>query len=221
MKKITISFIVESKKLFLSKVPLITMLAFLLVPFIGSFFMYILKNPDLARKLGFISAKAQIMGTADWPSYLSLLSQAVSIGGLIVFGFVTSWIFGREHSDRTIKDLLALPISRHIIVLSKFLVAFLWSIFLSIFIFIIGIFAGHIVNIPGWSFDVLLNGFSVYIICTILTILLSTPVAFFASYGRGYLSPFSFMIFTIVIAQIVAAIGYGHLFPWSIPAIIN
>ncbi len=57
--------------------------------------MFILKDPELARMLGFISAKAHLMGSADWPSYLGLPTQAVAIGGLFVFGFVTAWIFGR------------------------------------------------------------------------------------------------------------------------------
>ena len=221
MRRTVISIMVENKKFFHSKVPLITMLAVLMVPFMGGFFMYILKDPDLAKKMGFISTKAQIMGTADWPSYFSLLSQAVSIGGILVFGFVTSWIFGREYSDRTIKDLLALPISRNIIVLSKFIVIFLWCMLLSIFIIMIGMLVGHIVNIPGWSSEIVFKGLTVFLICSLLTVLLSTPVAFFASFGRGYLSPLSFLIFILVFAQIVASTGYGHLFPWSIPAIVS
>ncbi|MGO1469844.1 MAG: hypothetical protein ACTHW2_07460 [Tissierella sp.] len=92
MNKIITCVSIELKKLFKSKVPLITMLALTLVPFVGGFFMFVLKNPSLAQQLGFISAKAHIMGTADWTSYLSLLTQAIAIGGIAVFGFVTSWI---------------------------------------------------------------------------------------------------------------------------------
>lgn len=51
--------------------------------------------------------------------------------------------------------------------------------------------------------------------------LLSTPVVFLASTGRGYLSPIGFMVFTLVLAQIIAVMGYGHFFPWSIPALIS
>jgi len=212
---------VEIKKLFHSKVPLITILALMLVPFIGGFFMVILKDPALAQKMGLISAKAHIMGTADWSSYISLLTQAISIGGLVIFGFIASWIFGREYSDRTIKDLLALPISRNIIVISKFIVVFLWCIVLSIVVFLLGLIVGKLVNIPGWSLEILLRASIVFSICSLLTILLSTPVAFFASIGRGYLSPLGFMIFTVILSQIIVATGYGHLFPWSIPALIS
>ena len=62
MNKIKTCVSIEGKKLFHSKVPLITMLALMLVPFIGGFFMFVLKDPSLAQKLGFISAKAHIMG---------------------------------------------------------------------------------------------------------------------------------------------------------------
>lgn len=221
MSKVITCVSIEGKKLFHSKVPLITMLALMLVPFIGGFFMFVLKDPSLAQKLGFISAKAQIIGTADWPSYLSLLSQAIAIGGLVVFGFITSWVFGREYSDRTIKDLLALPISRNIIVFSKFIVIFLWCLILSISVLVLGFIVGKVVDIPGWSWDIMLQGTLVFIVCSILTILLSTPVAFLASVGRGYLSPLGFMVFTIVLAQIIAATGYGQFFPWSIPALAS
>lgn len=221
MRKLLISTMVEIKKFFYSKVPLITMLAALIIPFIGGFFMFILKDPELAKKMGFISTKAQIIGTADWTSYFSLLSQAVSIGGILIFGFVTSWVFGREYSDRTIKDLLAMPISRNIIVLSKFINVFLWCKLLSVLIFVIGILVGRVVDIPGWSYDIAFQGLTVFFTCSLLTILLSTPVAFFASFGRGYLSPLSFMIFILVFAQIIASTGYGLLFPWSIPAIVS
>lgn len=179
-------------------------------------------DPAIAEKMGIISTKAQVLGTdADWPSYLNLLTQAVSVGGLVVFVFVVSWIFGREYSDRTIKDLLALPISRNIIVISKFIVFFLWCTILSISVFLVGLIVGKFINLPGWSIEVLFSNGMVFIICSLLTVLLSTPVAFFASFGRGYLSLLGFMIFTLVLSQIVVAIGFGEFFPWSIPALVS
>ena len=221
MNKMAVCISIEAKKLFRSKIPLITMAVLTLIPFIGGFFMFILKDPSLAESLGFISAKAQLMGTADWSSYLSLLSQAIAIGGLFAFGFITSWIFGREYSDRTIRDLLALPVSRGIIIISKFIVMILWCLFLSAFVLILGLIVGNMVDIPGMSSALLMDGIKIYMICSLLTILLSTPVGFFASYGRGYLSPLGFIVISLILAQIVATTGYGEFFPWSIPAIIG
>src|SRR5690606_35582775 len=125
------------------------------------------------------------------------------------------------YSDRTIKDLLALPISRNSIVMSKFILVFIWCMMLSVFVFVLGLIVGEAVDIPGCSYETLFQGLKVFVACSLVTIFLSTPVALFASVGKGYLPPLGFMIFTLVLAQVVAAAGYGHLFPWSIPAIAS
>jgi ABC-2 type transport system permease protein len=49
--------------------------------------------------------------------------------------------------------------------------------------------------------------------------LLVPPVAFFAGVGRGYLAPMGVAIFLLILAQVVAAAGWGEYFPWSIPAL--
>ncbi|WP_235201635.1 ABC transporter permease [Paenibacillus sp. FSL H8-0457] len=39
---------------------------------------------------------------------------------------MTSWTFGREYSDRTLKDLLVLPISRGKIAIAKYVAIIFW-----------------------------------------------------------------------------------------------
>jgi ABC-2 type transport system permease protein len=221
MRKLATAVSVEFKKFLNSKIPFLTMLAAIMIPLVGGLFMFILKDPAFARKMGIVSAKAQLAGAADWPSYLGLLAQAISLGGLMIFGFIASWVFGREYSDRTIKDLLALPTTRNTIVISKFIVILLWCLFLSLVVCLLGYFVGVFVDIPGGTTEVISQGFSLFLACSVLTMLLSTPVALFACIGRGYLSPLGFVIFTLVLAQIAAATGYGQLFPWSIPALAS
>ncbi|MFN2150069.1 MAG: ABC transporter permease, partial [Anaerolineales bacterium] len=119
---------VEILKARRSKMPLITLLGFSLVPFVAGFFMIIIRDPEMARRMGIISTKAQIIaGNADWPTFLDVITQATAIGGVILFSFIASWVFGREYSDRTISDLLALPTPRSLIVLAKFILVLLWS----------------------------------------------------------------------------------------------
>lgn len=52
-----------------------------------------------------------------------------------------------------------------------------------------------------------------------LTITLCSPVAFFASFGRGYLPPMGFAIVTLIMAQFIAYTGLGPYFPWAIPGL--
>ena len=89
------------------------------------------------------------------------------------------------------------------------------------YVLILELITGMVVDMPEWSLSAMIEGISVFAFCSILTILLSSPVVLFATVGRGYLPPLGFMIFTIALAQIIAFIGYGHLFPWSIPAIAS
>jgi ABC-2 type transport system permease protein len=65
------------------------------------------------------------------------------------------------------------------------------------------------------------NNLAQYFITTLLTMLLGIPVAFFALVGEGYLAPLGFVALTLVFSQIVAAAGYGHYFPWSIPGLYS
>src|SRR5699024_4448240 len=106
-----------------------------------------------------------------------------------------------------------------VIVLAKFVASFMTNIILGVYIVILGFFIGWIIDIPGWSLTFVTEGLYTVFIVTILTIIISTPIAFLASYGRGSLVPLGFVIMAVVLSQIVAAAGFGAYFPWAIPAL--
>ncbi|MEW5721354.1 MAG: ABC transporter permease, partial [Chloroflexota bacterium] len=54
------AFWAETLKARRSKISLLTTLGFLILPLAGGLFMIILKNPEQARAMGLISAKAQL-----------------------------------------------------------------------------------------------------------------------------------------------------------------
>ncbi len=199
-----------------------TFVAFGLAPLMGGVFMLIMRNPQALAKAGSLNAKAQMMNfTADWLSYFGILTQAVGVGGVMVFGFVASCIFGREYSDGTAKDLLALPTSRTGILNAKFIVYTLWCFALAVFNLLLGFIIGTLLGLAPLPANVLGDLFATYFITTLLTILLGFPIAFFAIWGRGYLAPLAFVALTLVFAQIVAATGYGYYFPWAIPGLFS
>ena len=61
----------------------------------------------------------------------------------------------------------------------------------------------------------------IYFVTTLLIIILNTPVALFAVAGRGYLVPLGLVALTLVIAQIIGALGLGNYFPWAVPGIYS
>jgi len=212
----------EALKARRSKVPLLASMGFTLAPLMDGLFMFIMKNPERARDMGLLSTKAQLaMSTAEWPTFFSVLSQAIAIGGVIVFSIVTAWVFGREYSDHTAKDLMALPVSREKIVTAKLIVISVWVFILSIWIYVFGLFIGYLVDIPGWTGQLARQSFVDVLATAGMTLLLMTPVAFIASMGRGYLPPLGWAVLTIFFSQIVAATGWGDWFPWSVPALFS
>ncbi len=188
----------------------------------GGVFMLIMRNPEAMAKAGGLSAKAQVMNlSANWNSYFGILTQAIGVGGVLVFGFVASWIFGREYSDGTAKDLLSLPTSRTNILNAKFIVYIIWCFALTISNLLIGLLIGTILQLSSMEMSLVTGHVTNYIATTVMTILIGTPIAFFAIWGKGYLAPLGFVALTLVFAQIIAATGYGYYFPWSVPGLFS
>lgn len=212
----------ETLKMRRSKVPAFTAIGFSIAPLVGGLFMIILKDPARAQSMGLISTKAQLAaGTAEWATLFNLLAQATAVGGMIVFSVFTAWVFGREFSDRTAKELLALPTSRGTIVSAKFAVVAVWTLLLTLFCYLLGLVVGWLVNIPGWSWELFRSASIDILGAGLLTILLLPFVAYFASAGKGYLPSFGWTILTVALAQIVVITGWGDWFPWSIPALFS
>ncbi|WP_373495475.1 ABC transporter permease [Aquiflexum sp.] len=201
---------------------LATFVAFGIAPIMGAVFTLILQDSEALEKAGGLAAKAKAMDfEANWRSYIDLLTQAVGVGGVLVFGFVASWIFGREYSDGTAKDLLSLPTPRTKILNAKFLLYGFWCVALVLSNLLVGLLLGTILQLSMISTDWLALSLTDYFITTILTIIVGVPIAFFALYGKGYLAPLGFVALTLVFSQVIAATGYGTYFPWSVPGLYS
>jgi ABC-type transport system involved in multi-copper enzyme maturation permease subunit len=222
MKQQWKSFKAEVLKNRHSRFTWVTFIAFALAPVFGGVFMFLMKDNGAEGLSGAFKSKAILMSfEANWNSYLGLLSQAVGVGGVLIFGFVVSWLFGREYSDGTAKDLLSLPISRTKILNAKFIYYILWCIALVVSNLALGLFFGFLLQLPGWDFILFSNNIQVYFVTTFMIIALNTPIAFFALFGRGFMTPLGIVAILLVMAQIFGALGFGNYFPWAVPGIYS
>src|SRR5215813_5383028 len=168
----------ETLKARRARMPLLTLAGFSLAPLTGALFMKILLDPTLAARFGALTTKAQFSAArGDWPTYFGLLAQAMAVGGAIIFSLVVIWLFGREYSDHTAKDLLALPTPRATIVTAKLLLAALWCAVLTLWIYLLGLALGALLGLPEWTMDGWLHATAVYAATAILTIALTLPLA--------------------------------------------
>ena len=221
MKNILVAIWAEYMKIKRSKILWFTILFFAFIPSMMGLMIYIVRKPDISAKLGIIAVKATAFKDADWPAFIEFMHQVIASIGLIGFGFVTSWVFGGEYMERTIKDILVLPVSRSSIVFAKFIIVFCWCSILTIVIGLSVIITGKVVGLSGWSPDLIGSGISKYILIALLTMLLNTPVAFFACYSRGIIAPLGFTIISMILAQFIALSGLGAFFPWAIPGMYS
>ncbi|MBE3037862.1 MAG: ABC transporter permease [Chloroflexi bacterium] len=212
---------IELRKAIRSRMPLFTALGSLFMPLGIAFLIFVSKNPEISHKLGLISVKANLMAYAatDWPTYLGLFGQIIAAGGFVLFILVISWVFGREFSDGTLKDMLAVPVQRSSILLAKFIVVAVWSAVLTMVILIAGLVMGAIIKLPGGSISVIFQGSARVAITAGLAIAVVMPFALFASVGRGYLLPIGLAILTLMMTNVVAIAGWGENFPWAVPGL--
>ena len=219
MKNILAAIWCESLKVLRSKVFFFTFIFFSIMPIMYGLMGFIQNNPELAHNIGSIGSGVTLDGKVNWTSYMDNLKQGIAGAGIVEFAFVASWIFGREYVDKTIKDLLALPVSRSWIVLAKFIVMFIWCVLLSLFMFVIGVIVGMVINFDGLSVSLLIHGLLSFLVTSILAMIISTPAAFLANYTRGYLLPIGFTILTIILGNFVGIAGLTQYYPWALPTV--
>jgi ABC-2 type transport system permease protein len=213
---------VEFKKALRSRTFWITALAVVWLVLISGLFTYILKDPEQARRLGLLGAKAQFFGgTADWPSFFNLILVLLSVGCLIIFGFIFVWIFGREFSDKTVYDLLSLPVSRSSIVTAKLITAACWSLALTVLVFFLALGIGSLLQLPGWSAAVVWHGLGLLLATGCLTVVLCLPFSLVASVTRGYLPALGCIFAVIILSQVFTQLGNGQFFPWTVPMLFS
>lgn len=205
-----------------SRVPWLVLVGFSLVPLVVGLFMVILKDPEGARRLGLLGEKARLTaGTADWPTMLSMLAQAVAVGGAILFAFLTSWVFGREYADRTLRGLLANPTSRGAIVVAKSIVVAVWGVVITAWVIVFTLGIGAAVGLPGWSGTLAADAVRGIAGAALLTIALQPITGLLASIGRGYIAGLAWAVLTIAVAQVLSVLGLGAAFPWAVPGLVS
>lgn len=167
-------------------------------------------DPQLVAKLGALA------DPGGWIGFLATASQITAIGGLLGFGVVIAWLFGREFSDGTITGLFGLPVGRGTIAAAKLAVYGAWScvvaLVLAVALVLLGLASG-LGPLPPEAVVPLARQVAV----AVLTAALALPAAWAATLGRGLLPGIGTIIAVVVAAQVAVFSGLGAWFPFSAP----
>jgi ABC-2 type transport system permease protein len=154
-----------------------------------------------------------------WADYLALVGQLSSMGVLLAVGTVACWTYGREFSDGTIVGLFALPVSRGRIAWAKGIVVLAWGLVTSVLGVLVAVLLGLTIDLDAAAGGEIARAAVMPIGVAALTSLLTLPLAFVASAGRGYLPGIGALLGIVVVTQFVTTLGAGAWFPWAAPGL--
>ncbi|WP_152658001.1 ABC transporter permease [Oceanobacillus sp. CFH 90083] len=139
----------------------------------------------------------------------------VLIIGVPLYGVVTTYLFNREYTENTLKNLLTIPVSRLSFIISKALMLFMWIMMLSIIAWGLTLFLGLLTQFDGLNSSLLLDSLKQFSTGGILLFILSSPIILVTLVMKNYVPT---IIFTVVITLINVMAGNSEhrgLFPWA------
>ncbi|AEI10735.1 ABC transporter permease [Cellulomonas gilvus] len=153
-----------------------------------------------------------------WHAYLGMLAQILSVATLLAVGVVAAWTVGREFAEGTVTGLWALPTSPASVVLAKLVAVLGGAVLCGFAAVLVSIPLGCAIGLGAPGADAA-RGAGRALVVTLLTALLSLPVAWVASRWRGYLPGVGALLGLVVVTQIATVAGAGAWFPWAAPGL--
>ncbi|HUX22767.1 MAG TPA: ABC transporter permease [Spirochaetia bacterium] len=209
---------VQTEFLKLKRTPITWVLGvvYCLAPLMLGLMMEVLKNPALARRLGLITAKAELtIGAVDWPTYLTFTSFFFA-GGVFILAIAAAYVFGREYAEGTAKNLLCLPVHRATIVGAKLVVSTVWFAAIALVVYGEALLVGYAIGLPGFSNQLLFATTRVIAKTVLFVVLASTVNAWITVVSRGYLAPVGLSVLLFLVGDLFSHTGWGQWVPWSI-----
>lgn len=186
------------------------------IPFLGfAFYSVAQRSGDdiLSQK-----AAAFVVGEG-WVGFLGSVDQIAAVGIFLGVGIVATWMFGREHVERTFPALFALPVSRSSIATAKFVVLGLWSMLMTGLLCLVVFIVGVVFDVASAGGDGGPSGLARTALIAIAASALGWTAALVASAWRGYLPAFLGIILAILAAQVAVLFGTGGWFPFAVPGL--
>jgi len=219
----------EFLKLKGSKVPLWTALAVVAYASIAVAGGLAQKSPDFdmaasLREAGGAWAEAVGLGYYEfgWESLLRQNVQGLAGGvGILLFGFVAAYVFGRERKEGTDATLLTAPVERRYFAVAKLVIVAAWVLALTVFWFSVQTVGFAAMQPPGFSWSLIWHSLGQSLQAAVILYAMLPIVGFVALLGKpGYLKP---MIATAMLSSAgpVVSSEIARLYPPTMPVLID
>jgi len=151
--------------------------------------------------------------------YDSLLLYTTILMNLLVYMIIAAYLFSREYTEKTLKNILTIPVSKSSFLTSKFCILFLWMIALAAIswaaAFLFALLYHTVFGMAEFYFHTALVNLARMLAGTILLFFVISPFTFLAEKSKGLVVP---MIISAAIIMGNAALSnqdLGALYPWT------
>lgn len=139
--------------------------------------------------------------------------------GLLIFSVIASYIFSREYTEKTLKTLFAVPISKKSYMQCKFLTLFLLVSVLMLlswaYVLISGIALNMVFGISEFYVGMALLFLWRFILGGILLYFSIAPIALVALYTKGIIAPMLTASVIVLANVIFSALPLSSFLPWA------
>ncbi|MFC7374725.1 MULTISPECIES: ABC transporter permease [unclassified Brachybacterium] len=164
-----------------------------------------------AARAGNQQILAQLGPLADaegWELLTGVTAQITAAGGLLAFGVVLSWTFGREFAEGTITGLFAIPAPRAVIALAKLIVHLAWVGGIALVLSLLLLATGLLLRLGPVDGEVL-RQLAEQAALTFGVGLLGLPAAWAATVWRGQLAGIAVVLGVLIAVQVTAIAAPG------------
>lgn len=151
--------------------------------------------------------------------YDNSLIYTMLLMNFMVFVIIAAYLFSREYTERTLKMILPVPVSKNKMIASKFCVLFLWIMMLTTATWLGAlILAGLYHAVYGmleFTFTVAIQWFGKLLISGILLLFTISPFAFIAEKTKGLFVPMIIAAGVVMGSAALCNQKLGALYPWT------
>ncbi|PEU19696.1 bacitracin ABC transporter permease [Bacillus wiedmannii] len=135
--------------------------------------------------------------------------------GVPLFGVITAYLFNREYTEDTLKNLLTIPVSRINFLISKLIILFLWIMFLILVAWGLTVIFGLLGQFEGLNSLLLIESLRRFLIGGVFLFMLSTPLIFITMVLKNYVPAIVFTLVIVLLNLMTTNSEHRGLFPWQ------
>jgi len=138
----------------------------------------------------------------------------------MIFALIGTYIFDREYQEKTLENMLTIPIGRVAVIITKMIILLGWIIFLVLFTFGLTILLNYMGVFIELDSAILIKYFKIYLLTGILHFALMPVIILITLVLKSYIYSIGFSIFVTITSLVITNTKYGELFPWSLPYLL-